>query len=58
MFTNCFPVTGILPDVADPQGDEVTVLQEADGGWWEVHCDGAHGWVPRSHLGPAPTGTR
>ena len=33
---------------------EVIVVQAVDGGWWEVINDGAHGWVPRSHLSEKP----
>jgi hypothetical protein len=34
--------------------DVVAVVQQPDGGWWEVIVDGVHGWVPRAFLGDLP----
>ena len=35
------------------EGDEVSVIEQPDGGWWKGEVDGQHGWFPANHSAPA-----
>ena len=41
-------------EVRMKKGDSVYVMQEIDGGWWEVSCNGTSGWIPRGMLSETP----
>lgn len=45
-------------EVSIVKGQEVLVMQEIDGGWWEVTCNGKSGWVPRGMLDEVPVGVK
>jgi hypothetical protein len=33
-------------------GDEIRVMQQPDGGWWEGIFNGTVGWFPSNHVAP------
>eukprot|EP00041_Stephanoeca_diplocostata_P040177 m.1638790 g.1638790 ORF g.1638790 m.1638790 type:complete len:691 (+) comp30748_c0_seq1:214-2286(+) len=41
-------------EVSMDTGMEVVLMQEGEGGWCEVICQGKHGWVPRPFLSDNP----
>ena len=43
-----------VDEVQMKKGDSVYVMQELDGGWWEVSCNGTSGWIPRGMLSETP----
>ena len=36
-------------------GDEIRVVQQPEGGWWEGVCKGNMGWFPANHVVPQQT---
>lgn len=44
-------------EIALSLGQEVTLLEKADG-WWYVSCHGVEGWAPAEFLEKVPGGTR
>ena len=40
------------------KGDQVSVLDKKESGWWQGVCRGKVGWFPASYVKPAPSGER